>query len=118
MYTVPDRPGEAMMSTCPRQEAGHVLELLGTAVEALTIPRPLLSLTYHVTKPLRAGISINMTTRLEVGSQGKLGGQSHVPDFEGIWFELVRNVCPLLNFLLAPDLNVCQVNCMCLSLTD
>ncbi|SJL18213.1 related to nik-1 protein (Os-1p protein) [Armillaria ostoyae] len=38
---------------------------------------------------------------LEVGSQGKLGGQANVPDVEGVWFELVRNV-----------------NRMCLSLTD
>ncbi|KAG6379634.1 hypothetical protein JVT61DRAFT_10152 [Boletus reticuloceps] len=37
----------------------------------------------------------------EVGSQGKLGGQAHVPDVEGVWFELVRNV-----------------NRMCSSLTD
>ena len=29
---------------------------------------------------------------LEVGSQGKLGGQAHVPDVEGVWFELVKNV--------------------------
>ena len=29
---------------------------------------------------------------LEVGSQGKLGGQAHVPDVEGVWFELVQNV--------------------------
>ncbi|KIJ97797.1 hypothetical protein K443DRAFT_681288, partial [Laccaria amethystina LaAM-08-1] len=33
---------------------------------------------------------------LEVGSQGKLGCQAHVPDVEGVWFELVRNVCFLL----------------------
>ncbi|KAF9021710.1 HAMP TYPE histidine kinase [Hymenopellis radicata] len=38
---------------------------------------------------------------LEVGSQGKLGGQADVPDVEGVWFELVKNV-----------------NRMCLSLTD
>ncbi|KAJ8482196.1 hypothetical protein ONZ45_g15040 [Pleurotus djamor] len=38
---------------------------------------------------------------LEVGSQGKLGGQAHVPDVEGVWYELVRNV-----------------NRMCSSLTD
>ena len=34
---------------------------------------------------------------LEVGSQGKLGGQAHVPDVEGVWLNLVRNVsvfCP------------------------
>lgn len=31
---------------------------------------------------------------LEVGSQGKLGGQAHVPDVEGVWFELVGNVRP------------------------
>ena len=30
---------------------------------------------------------------LEVGSQGKLGGQAHVPDVKGVWFELMRNVC-------------------------
>ncbi|KAF8884646.1 hypothetical protein BD779DRAFT_1740036, partial [Infundibulicybe gibba] len=29
---------------------------------------------------------------LEVGSQGKLGGQAHVPNAEGVWFELVTNV--------------------------
>ncbi|KAG6917545.1 hypothetical protein DXG01_002182 [Tephrocybe rancida] len=38
---------------------------------------------------------------LEVGSQGKLGGQARVPDVEGVWFELVRNV-----------------NRMCLNITD
>ncbi len=30
---------------------------------------------------------------LEVGSQGILGGQAHVPDVEGVWLELTRNVC-------------------------
>ena len=29
---------------------------------------------------------------LEVRRQGKLGEQGHVPDVEGVWFELVRNV--------------------------
>jgi len=29
---------------------------------------------------------------LEVGSQGKLGGQANVPDVEGVWLELTRNV--------------------------
>ncbi|KAI0071450.1 histidine kinase [Panus rudis PR-1116 ss-1] len=38
---------------------------------------------------------------LEVGSEGKLGGQAHVPDVEGVWLELTRNV-----------------NRMCSSLTD
>jgi hypothetical protein len=28
---------------------------------------------------------------LEIGSQGKLDSQAHVPDVEGVWFELVRN---------------------------
>lgn len=43
---------------------------------------------------------------LEVGSQGKLGGQAHVPDVEGVWFELVRNVsCPHLHrSCLSPSL--------------
>ena len=27
---------------------------------------------------------------LEVGSQGKLGGQAHVPDVEGVWLNLDR----------------------------
>ncbi|KAN0129460.1 hypothetical protein V8E53_012642, partial [Lactarius tabidus] len=38
---------------------------------------------------------------LEVGSQGILGGQAYVPDVEGVWLELARNV-----------------NRMCSSLTD
>ncbi|THU96840.1 hypothetical protein K435DRAFT_663749 [Dendrothele bispora CBS 962.96] len=38
---------------------------------------------------------------MEVGSQGKLGGQANVPDVSGVWWELVRNV-----------------NRMCSSLTD
>ncbi|KAH9840883.1 histidine kinase [Rhodofomes roseus] len=38
---------------------------------------------------------------LEVGSQGKLGGQADVPDVEGVWLDLTRNV-----------------NRMCSSLTD
>jgi len=29
---------------------------------------------------------------LEVGSQGKLGGQANVPDVEGVWLELTQNV--------------------------
>jgi osomolarity two-component system sensor histidine kinase NIK1 len=39
---------------------------------------------------------------LEVGSQGKLGGQAHVPDVEGVWLELTRNVrhCPPPSFCL------------------
>jgi len=28
----------------------------------------------------------------EVGSQGKLGEQAHVPDVDGAWLNLVRNV--------------------------
>lgn len=34
---------------------------------------------------------------LEVGSQGKLGGQANVPDVEGVWLDLTRNVRYLLN---------------------
>ena len=30
---------------------------------------------------------------LEVGSKGKLGGQAHVPDVEGVWKDLTVNVC-------------------------
>ncbi|KAJ7032538.1 hypothetical protein C8F04DRAFT_958881, partial [Mycena alexandri] len=29
---------------------------------------------------------------LEVGNQGKLGGEATLPDVEGVWFELVTNV--------------------------
>ena len=29
---------------------------------------------------------------MEVGSKGQLGGQAHVPDVEGVWLELTRNV--------------------------
>ena len=58
---------------------------------------------------------------LEVGSQGILGGQAHVPDVEGVWLELTRNVrqSPCLPCVFY--LNACrfaQVNRMCSSLTD
>ncbi|KAF8227840.1 hypothetical protein L208DRAFT_1196291, partial [Tricholoma matsutake] len=33
---------------------------------------------------------------LEAGSQGKLGGQAHVPDVKGVWFEFVQNMCSSL----------------------
>lgn len=57
---------------------------------------------------------------LEVGSQGKLGGQANVPDVEGVWLELTRNV---RNFLVTPRKAAYpplqfQVNRMCSSLTD
>ena len=32
---------------------------------------------------------------LEVGSQGKLGGQAVVPDVEGVWEQLTVNVRPI-----------------------
>lgn len=45
---------------------------------------------------------------LEVGFKGKLGGQAHVPDVEGVWLELTRNVgcsaayfCYIFSFFLA-----------------
>ena len=44
------------------------------------------------TTSLRALASEVTRVTLEVGSQGKLGGQADVPDVEGVWFELVRNV--------------------------
>jgi osomolarity two-component system sensor histidine kinase NIK1 len=40
---------------------------------------------------------------LEVGSQGKLGGQAHVPDVEGVWLNLVRNVSFLLSIKSGPS---------------
>ena len=36
---------------------------------------------------------------LEVGSQGKLGGQAVVPDVEGVWEQLTVNVRPISFFL-------------------
>jgi hypothetical protein len=42
---------------------------------------------------------------LEVGSQGKLGGQAHVPDVEGVWFELVRNVSTRSCYYFVPVSN-------------
>lgn len=56
---------------------------------------------------------------LEVGSQGKLGGQAHVPDVEGVWLNLVRNVrySSLFQYFFFV-LTELQVNRMCSSLTD
>lgn len=60
---------------------------------------------------------------LEVGSQGILGGQAHVPDVEGVWLDLTRNVSCFCVKYLFPSLNrrsrhIAQVNRMCSSLTD
>lgn len=41
---------------------------------------------------------------LEVGSQGKLGGQAYVPDVEGVWYELVRNVSSTRIYLIGRDI--------------
>jgi hypothetical protein len=56
-----------------------------------------LSILFYILKlticvRLRALAAEVTRVTLEVGSQGKLGGQAHVPDVEGVWFELVRNV--------------------------
>ena len=55
---------------------------------------------------------------LEVGSQGKLGGQAHVPDVEGVWLNLVRNVSFLFVLCNCNNLRRLKVNWMCSSLTD
>jgi osomolarity two-component system sensor histidine kinase NIK1 len=34
---------------------------------------------------------------LEVGSKGRLGGQAHVPDVEGVWKDLTVNVSCLVH---------------------
>ncbi|KAJ3930156.1 MAG: histidine kinase [Lentinula lateritia] len=41
---------------------------------------------------------------LEVGSQGKLGGQATVPDVEGVWFELVRSIAIVTTAVAKGDL--------------
>jgi osomolarity two-component system sensor histidine kinase NIK1 len=50
-------------------------------------------MTYHRLRALAAEVT---RVTLEVGSQGKLGGQAHVPNVEEVWFELVRNVSCLI----------------------
>jgi hypothetical protein len=53
------------------------------------------------------GVTAEVTTViLEVGSQGKLGGQAHVPDLEGVWLDLVRNVSFLFPFLIQWQLDL------------
>ncbi|RPD58040.1 hypothetical protein L227DRAFT_469196, partial [Lentinus tigrinus ALCF2SS1-6] len=66
---------------------GEILELKNT-VNGMVVR--LRALTAEVTR-----------VTMEVGSKGQLGGQAHVPDVEGVWQELMRNV-----------------NRMCSSLTD
>ena len=60
--------------------------LSGASVQSSSIPR---LTSYDRLRALAAEVT---RVTLEVGSQGKLGGQAHVPDVEGVWFELVRNV--------------------------
>ncbi|KAI0919650.1 hypothetical protein AcV5_001658 [Taiwanofungus camphoratus] len=66
---------------------GEILELKNTVNSMVVRLRTLAAEVTRVT--------------LEVGSKGRLGGQVHVPDVEGVWLELTRNV-----------------NRMCASLTD
>lgn len=40
---------------------------------------------------------------LEVGSQGKLGGQANVPDVEGVWKDLTVNVSFPFRIMLRPS---------------
>jgi len=82
---------------------GEILDLKNT-VNGMVIrcvsllPPP--SLLFSSSSPLPSTHSLRAlaaeVTRvtLQVGSQGMLGGQADVPDVEGVWFELVRNVCP------------------------
>ena len=56
---------------------------------------------------------------LEVGSQGILGGQAHVPDVEGVWLELTRNVRQspsshhvLVFFFLTPGASPRSIECV------
>ncbi|KAF8810612.1 hypothetical protein BYT27DRAFT_6486420 [Phlegmacium glaucopus] len=56
---------------------------------------------------------------LQLGSQGKVGGQAHVPDMEGVRLNLVRNVCvSVLHDALDENLYFDRVNGMSSSLTD
>jgi len=80
---------------------GEILDLKNT-VNGMVV-RCVSTIRYAGDLTLIAGMTIRLralaaeVTRvtLEVGSQGKLGGQAHVPDVEGVWLNLVRNVCVL-----------------------
>ena len=49
----------------------------------------------------------------------KLGGQAHMPDAEGVWFELVKNVSGATPVALTVGLNSrIQVNWTCSNSTD
>ncbi|THU84046.1 hypothetical protein K435DRAFT_929096 [Dendrothele bispora CBS 962.96] len=41
---------------------------------------------------------------MEVGSQGKLGGQANVPDVSGVWWELVRSIAIVTTAVAKGDL--------------
>ncbi|KIM76544.1 hypothetical protein PILCRDRAFT_98726 [Piloderma croceum F 1598] len=74
-----------------RELTGVVNELaenLTSQCEILDLKNTVNGMVVH----LRALAAEVTRVTLEVGSQGKLGGQAHVPDVEGVWFELVRNV--------------------------
>ena len=46
---------------------------------------------------------------LEVGSKGRLGGQAHVPDVEGVWKDLTVNVSQS-GMILSSSLRIGQSN--------
>ncbi|KAF8814060.1 hypothetical protein BYT27DRAFT_7206366 [Phlegmacium glaucopus] len=59
----------------------------------------ILDLKNTVNTILRALAAEVTRVTLEVGSQGKLGGQAHVSDVEGVWSNPVWNVCQSNGFL-------------------
>jgi osomolarity two-component system sensor histidine kinase NIK1 len=72
--------------------------------------------TFIVVRALAAEVT---QVTLEVGSQGKLGAQAHVPDVQGVYLNFVRNVS-FFACLKKLQLNWyrLKVNRMCSSLTD
>ena len=75
------------------------MEASGEIAELKTTVNGMVSWPYlHRAKAKRQVMSLRTLAdevsrvSLEVGSKGRLGGQAHVPDVEGVWKDLTVNV--------------------------
>jgi osomolarity two-component system sensor histidine kinase NIK1 len=92
-----------LSETIDVEASGEIAELK-TAVNGMvrsTYPSASRVLSWQVMSLRTLADEVSRVSR-EVGSQGKLGGQAHVPDVEGVWKDLTVNVS--LRMILIDDI--------------
>jgi osomolarity two-component system sensor histidine kinase NIK1 len=88
-----------LSETIDVEASGEIAELKTTVNEMVSYSRPRFSRIARIqlieqVMSLRTLADEVSRVSLEVGSQGKLGGQANVPDVEGVWKQMTVNVDP------------------------